>query len=190
MSQSLNRVELAALVGKQASSGESGTIIIRGDDGHVLMVALDKGRLASLSYGNHRGLEAIPDILAFSSGTFSFSEGLVTHPQEGLPTTTEFLDMLRSGVSNLTSPGKTSSKKGSGGSFRNLPLFMKQLSELLMEFVGPIAPLLCENALADANGVDSVEDAALLAKQLAQEIADKNDQGRFLSRVSSLLKQY
>ncbi|MBU0500854.1 MAG: DUF4388 domain-containing protein [Gammaproteobacteria bacterium] len=179
MTTTLNRSRLADLVAELARHGRSGSLLVRSDNGHALMVVFREGKLIALSYGNHRGTAALPDILAFSGGTYSFSEG-VGQEQEGLPTAAEFAALLR----GAAAPAQ---EGDSAGTFRSPDLFMERLAALLMESVGPIASLLCENQTLDLGEIKSKADAQHRIELLAEEILDNVEQRRFLSKAAEVL---
>ena len=146
------------------------------------MVVFEKGELLSLSYRNHRGPEALPDILKFSSGTYSFTDGLLGHQQDDLPTVEEFARMLRE------SDGGGASPAGGGGTFKNPDLLEQHISALLMEYVGPISSVLCENTLEEVGGVGSVADANNFVAKLSREIADQGEREQFTSKAGGIIK--
>lgn len=182
MATNLNPSLLADLVAELAKEGRTGSLLVRSGDGHALMVVLREGRLIALSYGNHRGMAAMPDILAFSSGTYSFSEGVVGHEQEGLPSAVEFAALLRGAA--------TPAQGDSAGTFKHPELFMERLAALLMEFVGPIATLLCENQALDLGAIQSLADALHRIDLLADEILDKAEQQSFQAKAAEMARRH
>ncbi|MCP4285196.1 MAG: DUF4388 domain-containing protein [Gammaproteobacteria bacterium] len=183
MTNSLDRLELAERLLQHTSAGDSGTLLIRSSDGHSLMIAFEKGVLISLLYGKHRGPDAMPDILMFSSGTYTFTEGLVGRPQNGLPSAKELAGMLREtrGVADTTA------SQGRGESLANFELDIEQLAELLMEYVGPIATMLCESVRDEIGEISSQGAVNSFIKQLSLEIDDEDERKQFASRAAATL---
>ncbi len=185
MSNSLNRSELADLILQYASAGSDGTLLIRSSNGHSLMIAFKKGALLSLSYGNHRGLDAIPDVLQFTSGSYSFSEGLVGRQQFDLPSANEFVEMLR-GIESGTA---IVPKADMAGSFANQERLVEQVAAMMVDYVGPISAVLCEYALDEIGGINSSEDAFSFVTHLSHEIDDQSDKEEFSSKAKAIVNR-
>ncbi|MCP3666617.1 MAG: hypothetical protein GY696_29645 [Gammaproteobacteria bacterium] len=142
--------------------------------------------MLSLIYGNHRGQDAIPDVLLFTSGSYSFSEGLVGRQQFDLPSANKFVEMLRGVGSDIGSAPKV----GMAGSFANQERLVKQVAAMMVDYVGPISTVLCEYAMDEIGGINSAEHAYAFITHLSHEIDDQSDKEEFSSKAKAIANRF
>ena len=181
MTNSLDRSQLAHLILRYASSGDSGTLMISSGDGHAASLTFNKGRVIALSYGGHRGSEAVAQLSNFNIGTYSFTEKQLGSEQQGIPSATEISHLL---INN--EPAAEEKPTGKSG-FSNPDQLTKEVSELLTTYLGPISHTLCNKIIADMGGINNQEDADHLITKLAQEISETGSRNRFLTSAAKLI---
>lgn len=196
MGKSLDRAGLADLVRDLNQRSETGTLIIRSHDGHAIMIVFEKGQVISLSHTSHRGLDALPEILEFSKGSYSFNPAILGHHQDNLPSAEEISEALMQtqaaggSTSSAAQPQSGSLSESTPPPFlRDMDAFVEKIQEILAEHVGPIASLLCESTLSESGDISGEADVKKFLAHLAQDISDQADRKRFLSQAAGIIKQ-
>lgn len=153
----------------------SGTLFISGENRRIAQIGLLDGNIVALSCLNKRGLEALSLIRQINPSWSQFIKGTSIAPDSILPSTADILNSLDSGVASASS--------GSPGTTKNLmPEIISQktheiLIETLAEFMGPVAPMICNKVLQQVRSLNSAIDL------LAQEIPDRQLALEFKNRV-------
>ena len=156
----------------------SGTLFILDDNRRTAKISLKDGDILSLSCFNKNGAEALRLIQGFDGSLFQFirSSAITTDPD--LPTTTEILRILAGGLS--TAPTTPAAPEGRGLAVSN-PEIVAVLKEILAEFMGPVAPMICNKVLRQAANLESAVDL------LAREIPDSQQAFKFKEQVREKL---
>jgi hypothetical protein len=152
-----SRTEIVARVRKEVNSATTGTLIVRSSDGHIAMLGLQKGVLVSLFCEGLRGFKAVPRFIRMESGTCQFDQMLPRHPQDDLPSIAELLALVEYGDAAASSVEISEETIGC-------------VAQALIEYLGPIAPVLCRSLVKASGGLHSMADAERLIEKLAQEI--------------------
>ncbi len=190
MPSSIDRNGLLALLERMIAEQQSGTLIIRDQSGHAIMVAVEQGRIISLSSSNRRGADALPGIMEFENGTYSLNSLVLGHAQEDLPDTTELLEVLSAGASAAPASVARVAKAKPAAPSVNVAaaqIFSDGVAKMLVDFLGPIGPLLCENTLSSIGGIHSMRDAETLLHRVGAEITDEKERQVFLLKANKLL---
>jgi hypothetical protein len=197
MGKSLDRKDLADLVWSLNISDRTGTLIIRSHDGHAIMFVFEQGQIISLSHANHRGLDALPAILGFQQGSYSFHSTILGHHQDDLPSAKDIATALKQpplpgGLSErLTkSTSVVSTATSAGPSIADPKRFWDQIESVYADYVGPIASLLCENMQSEMGTNGSGLNVQELITKLAQDISDQSERKQFLSKVGGIIEQH
>jgi hypothetical protein len=192
MPNSIDHAGLVALIERMIAEQQSGTLIIRDQSGHAIMIAVEQGRLISISASNKRGADALPSLLEFASGTYSLNPLVLGHAQEDLPDTAVLLEVLHAGGAGapVGSPGPrgpSSRPAAANVDPAAARAFTEGVSKLLIDYLGPIGPLLCENTLAGMGGLKGRKDAEGLLQQVGAEIQEEKERQIFLLKANKLL---
>lgn len=155
----------------------SGTLFISGDNHRMVQISLLDGNIMALSCLNKRGVEALPLIRQINPNWFQFIKGSSITTDPDLPPTTDILNSLASIAPVSASVGLTKNA--------TLEVFPQQirtvLKETLAEFMGPVAPMICNKILQRTQNLDSAIDL------LAQEIPDRQQALNFKNKVKQKL---
>ena len=158
------------------------------DDRHLVMVTLEQGRIVFLRYGAHQGLKAIPRIGRLDTGTLTTDEDPVFIRQQGLPPSAEILREWEQ---------QASRDQGAAASTLlgiELPAGLswneevkQQVVQVLKKFIGPIAPLIVDNAERQLGPVEGEQDVVRLLDILAEELEGSEDKERFYAEIQRRL---
>lgn len=157
---------------KLCEQKRTGTFLAVTVDNRLTQFGLRQGEIVSLSFQHKQGTEAL-NLLQRQEGevgVFRFMEHLPA-TQQDLPPTDLILDQLlgkSDPVSGLVDP-------------RSVRMLSEQtktvLQEELIEFIGPMAVIVCEEVWSTAKGLEAALDA------LSRELPDSNQAARFRQNV-------
>jgi hypothetical protein len=199
------RDQLIAEVRSLCAAKRTGTLSIITLENHLAQVVLRDGEIVGLSYRLTRGPDALTPLKVFGAARYRFQQESVQSADPRLPPTAEILDLLNpeagSVVERRQSPSTTDRATAeteappsarpadnTGPSLdaeafgRLRPLIERELAE----FLGPMAPLICDEHLAGRTGLGSQE-IAKLVEAIAREIGDPAKEAQFSRRVLSQL---
>ena len=146
----------------------TGTIFISADNRRTAQINLLKGNIVALSCLNMRGMKALLLIRQLNPNWFKFIQGTSVTTDSDLPSTADILNSLISSCNSISE---------SSGSAANTQQTDAVLQETLMEFMGPVAPLICNKVLPQARNLDEAIDL------LAHEIPDRQQALSFKEQV-------
>lgn len=87
--------ELAAVLRTLCNERHTGTMFLSTDTNHSARIGIERGRIFSVAYGRHRGIEAVQQIQNIQYGKYSFAESVFNNAAEvPLPPTSELLAQL------------------------------------------------------------------------------------------------
>jgi hypothetical protein len=178
--------QLIDLLTELVDARQSGTLFIRSDTNHVVTVGLEKGRITALLYGAKRGSNALPMIRQIHSGSYRFESGMLGGIHQELPSTPEILDRLRSGeASEPLNPIVNESLSASGGiSSQKRDRLCNQLKALLGEYLGPIAQMVFDDAVAESGAFYATpEQAKAFIQKLTQDIDNPKEVAEFRDKA-------
>lgn len=163
-----SRTEIAARLRKEINAGSTGTLIVRSSDSHIAMLGLENGALVSLFCEGLRGFKAIPKFIKVEGGTCQFEHLPVGQRQDDLPATEEFLALLEYG--------------GASAHDKEIPEeTVTRIATMLVDYLGPIAPMLCKSFVRSAGGLHCVADAERMIDKVAVEIDDETQRRQFMA---------
>jgi hypothetical protein len=153
----------------------TGTLYIVTITSLLAQFGLSNGEITFLSVQNKHGLEALEALEALlkqgaSVGTSRFADGHVPSFKMALPPTGQILDLLGKRVG--PSPREADPRSG-----RMTEQTKKIVEEELVELIGPIAVILCDDAWSSAASLDTVLEA------LSRELPDPDQAARFRQNV-------
>ncbi|MDP1610336.1 MAG: hypothetical protein Q8M11_04720 [Sulfuritalea sp.] len=173
-----NRTEIAARIRKEVNAGGTGTLIIRSSDSHIAMLGFDNGVLVSLFCEGMRGFKALPRLIKIETGTCQFDHSQPGQPQADLPPIAELLALLESGASAAPTPAVKIAEET-----------IAQIGKALIEYLGPIAPMFCNNLVRSSGGLHSIADAEQLIEKLAREIDGDAQRKQFVTAARRCLEK-
>jgi len=152
----------------------TGTLYIVTTASLLAQFGLSDGEITSLSVQNKHGLEALEALEALlkqgaSVGTSRFADGHLSNARLTLPSTDEILKQLG---------GKTlRSNAGDPKSVRMTEQTKILVEEELVELIGPIAAILCDEVWSSVGSLDTALEA------LSRELPDADQAARFRQNV-------
>lgn len=197
------RDQLIAELRSLCAAKRTGTLFIITLENHPAQLVLRDGEIVGLSYRLTRGPDALAPLKVFGAARCRFQQESVQSADPRLPPTAEILALLgpESGSvvggrqATLTTDHRTAGPEPPSGSRRAAgsgptldaeafgrlrPLIERELAE----FLGPMAPLICDEHLAGRTGLGAQE-VARLVEAIAREIGDPAKEARFTQRVLS-----
>lgn len=156
----------------------TGTLFIATPDNHFGRIVLRGGEIISLIFGTKSGMAALPFIRAINTGKFKFAKGQTpTDGTEDLPPGPELLRRLGAAASPV-------------GATARAPMAQKSLGQVyrivegeLVEFVGPIANLVCSEHKEKFGPITQETQLNALLESIGREIGDPNKARQFIDRV-------
>ncbi|MDJ0807393.1 MAG: hypothetical protein QNJ78_11220 [Gammaproteobacteria bacterium] len=146
MGEEITSAELTRMVHDSLAEMRSATLFIRTDKNRIIVISTKGGEIITMFSGPKHGAGVIPMLLEMHSATVRIDDVAISHRSSSLPPTPVLMDMLESGKVNV--PVETS--KGSKATPASRPDFevaKAVLSELLTEYLGPLAPMCCDDIL-------------------------------------------
>lgn len=184
MTRLLDYSGLYQLLAEFVARQRTGTILGKTDTNHSVMIGVRGGEIVSLICAGKRGRSAISAIREISALTVRIEDnaGLPGGPE--MPATPEIMLALRPWASPeaISGPSASTDRSAShqGG---NGP----QLCDLFSQFVGPIAPVLCADAIRTAGGLNDEARKQQVILTLAQEIEDEGEATQFIEQARRML---
>ena len=155
----------------------SGNMTILTQNRQMARIGIMNGSIVALSCANKRGVEALSLLQHFDPNWFQFIKGTSAITDPDLPPTPDILAIL-SGVSPASASPDSASNT-------TIDLLSQQvltvLKATLAEFMGPVAPMICNEALRQSSDLRAVIDL------LANQIPNRQQAVEFRSRVMQKL---
>lgn len=174
MKGEITRKQLVALLESLVAKRQTTTLYVRTDDNHLIAIGVAHGEIVSLICGPRQGERAIPQIRKMRSGTYRLDDKAMPHQRAGtsLPSSKTLLSLLSA---DDDAPAN------------DCDWLQDVLCNVLRDYVGPIAPVVCRDTVEAAGGVDSPEKVRRVVEELAREIDDANEAKRFVARAQAEL---
>jgi hypothetical protein len=186
MDNHLNFSQLLDLLTELVNTRQNGTLFVRSDSNHIITVGLEKGSIIALLYGAKRGRNAIPLIRQIRAGSYRFEADLLVGFQQELPPTTDILNQLRTGESSQPANpvGRGPMRASIGISREKRDRLCRQLSELLGNYLGPIAQMVFDDALAESGAFYATpEQAEAFLHKLTEDIDNPREVEEFHNKA-------
>lgn len=196
----MNHRQLIIELVKHCKEGASGTAFFNLDRGESARIVLKQGVICWIAYEQLRGEEAIDAIAAISEARFNFNPLLkLVIGQQQLPSTSKLLkrfsrrdaetssaQAVPMAIDRVSAPDSEEEING------NRPYSQDQVRAALekeaLEFLGPMAKVLCADYLKTKPRALSHEDVRIIIKCLMKDINDDVKQQLFASRARQALK--
>lgn len=175
------------LLSELVAERRTGTVFIKSDDAHAGMVLLSEGEIVSIMYRSEFGAPALELIRQVSGGTCRFNAGAQGVKGGECPPTGEILHALASRGQNTVSGSADAAQHVDDKA--TLQGFLSDLSQHLQSYIGPIAPMVVKDAVAEMGQLQRADQAESLISRLMGEIDDQGDASRFLSAALKSLSK-
>ncbi len=187
MSKKITRTEVIEMIRALVTSNRTATLYIHTDKNHMVMVATQGGEVITLSSGPRHGVKAIPYLREMLSAVVRVDANAIAYHTENVPPTRVILSMLEAeAVQASGAVAKGPAAAASPG--MEMEKVKTILSQLLAEYLGPIAPMACEhvlNPMGDTLDIARLRDAV---EQLAEEAGGPAESRTFTQRAWHQLK--
>jgi len=171
-------------------------------DNQSARIGLREGAIVSVVFRTRRGLEAADHLRKITGGRFSFSETIVDRVgSDDLPPTSALLALLAGEASPLppsqpAAPPASAPRPAPPPAAAAAPAAVRAalsraqstIEAELMEFVGPMASVLCREHIARAASAGPPFDWPALVDAIAREIGDRAKEERFKQQVLARLR--
>ena len=170
------------MVREFCSQRRTGTVFIVSDDNRMAQVHLESGNIVALLCRGRHGQEAVAGMRTMQAGRLRFDDNYLTASDAERFDTHALLELLGAGTAGAARtaerPAPVPAPAASGAV---TPAQAAALEQCLVQFIGPMAEILCADHVAQAANVP-----ALIAV-LADEIPDKTQAARFTREAGRLL---
>ena len=170
------------LIESMVERRESGTLYIRTDTNRSVSVGLLDGNIAALVAGPKRGLAAIATILQMSQGTFRRDDSPLSFHSGDLPPTRDILTLLKNRPAQPAAQMPPSDSPAPGSAIYSEQA-AKILCEILHDYVGPVAPIICEDVTENGAKLRTSADLEKAIESLAEEIDSSAESTEFIQRA-------
>jgi hypothetical protein len=169
--------QLIAEIHRLSQEGQSGTIFITSNDGHLARIVLNKGDITSLIFDSkYRGHDAIPLLLTINSARIQFADGIFDRDQKiPLPSTKEIFHQLDENLHHREREKPLSTPKFSE--------VVEYIRKALATHIGPVALIVCEEYLQNVGLIKSLDDAFAMIDALAPEIKHPEEEQAFKAKL-------
>ena len=157
---------LKMLIGKRCSN----TVYVRTDDNHLIAIGVEAGAIVSLMAGPRHGERAIATLQNLRSGTYRIEPSVAAQRRGGLPSSDEILRRI--------------AEEGTEGAGGDVHWIQNTLCKLLVTYLGPIAPLVCQQTMASAGPLSSRDKILGVVETLAREIEVPAEAERFRAQAT------
>ena len=113
-------------------------------------INIEDGEIVVLAFDRVRGIEALPFVLRIVGCGYNFTEGVRSKVHTSLPPTEWILEHLEGRAKHLSHDGSYAPLSETQ---------MQRIQEVLTEYVGPVAVVLCAEKLSTATNLESASSA-------------------------------
>ncbi|WP_370279451.1 hypothetical protein [Pontibacterium sp.] len=166
--------EIRQLCRKEAT----GSLFISTDCNRSAHMILTEGEIVFIYYFNLHGIEALDAMGEIANARHHFQEGMITDQRTPLPPTGEILNTL---AEIKTQTASQDDDCVPAPVFECSDEQRSVIETCLAEYIGPVAPIICDDILKSALNLD-----AALSK-LAEEIPSEEEARQFLKEVQAQL---
>ncbi|MGE5152590.1 MAG: hypothetical protein ACM3ST_01120 [Bdellovibrio bacteriovorus] len=165
---------LTDFVGKK----RTGTILGKTDTNNSVIIGFRGGEVVSLICAGRRGRSAIAAIRKITAVTVRIEDSATPSSAADMPATADIMHGLSPWTSLEEAAPAPSPGQGGDGS---------GLCDLLSQFIGPIAPVLCSEAISAVGGLGDEARKQQVILTLAKEIENEREATQFIERARRLL---
>ena len=171
----ITRDQLIDLLRSLLEDRHTTSLYVHTDDNQLIVIGINQGEIVSLRCGSKRGEQAIPMIRDMNAATYRLYDQIAPRPNVGvkLPPSETLLSLL--------------SEAGGAEADDDCQWVHDVLCKVLGEYMGPIAPVICSEAVEAVGGLDSQEKIQQVVEQIALEIDSPAEAQRFRVQAQSEL---
>jgi hypothetical protein len=188
MAEFTNYAQMLELLAGEVKRKSSGTLFIRSNCNHAITFGLEKGRINYIFFGPRKGIKAINKIREIDGGSYRFEPTNVGSLLHSLPSTEEILAQL-----NLTREAPRhppQSINSSSVSAADRAMICYQLKGILVEYLGPIAEIVLNDAMCETEQFcSSPEHTQIFIDRLAQDIEDPVENVQFKTKANHAIEK-
>lgn len=181
--------ELLKELRQLCSDRRVGTLFISTADNKAASFTLLEGEIVGARFRVFRGREALPMIKNIGMARYAFADGKVADTDPDLPPTAEILALVGSPAPRPPTSARPASPSSSAAaaapqapprpSRLDVGRIQIVLESELVEYLGPMAKMICREHIEKAGPIDGPPDLKRLVDGLAREIGDAAKEERF-----------
>jgi hypothetical protein len=180
MSDSLDYDGFYRLLADCVSARKTCTIFGRTDANNSVIIGLDSGRIACLRCGSKKGMDVVAALRGMHSGTFRVDDVLIELHSAPPPPTADLMAALHPTIAPSQPQPAAGAAPGKVEPTREAIM----LCEMLARYIGPVAPVLCQEQIGAIGGLHHREQLDQVLGRLAQEIDDASEASDFVSAAN------
>jgi hypothetical protein len=173
MAEQLSFQGFVTLIEQMTARRETGTLFVRTDSNRSVVVGIEQGEIVALTAGPKRGAAALPKIVAMSNCSLRRDDSVISFHARDLPSTPEILRLLKQ---------QTPTVSVATGSIDTTQV-RELLCQLLHDYLGPVAPMVCDEVLDHGRRPFTVEGLAAIIAELGKEIDSMEEAREFEQRA-------
>lgn len=175
------------MVREYCSQRRTGTVFIVSDDNRMAQVHLESGNIVALLCRGRHGQEAVAGMRTMQAGRLRFDDNYLSASDPERFDTHALLELLGAGAAGTArtperpAPAQAPTPAPAPHAAAISPAQAAALEQCLVQFIGPMAEILCGDHVAQAANLPA------LVAVLADEIPDKTQAARFAREANRLL---
>lgn len=191
MASQISYEEFVTLLQSMVKRRETGSLFVRTDGNHIVIIGIDRGEIVGIASGAKRGADALATIMDTRSCAVQVDPEMIVDFHRGqLPVTEEIIYRLNHRVampqassSDLSNDGVSPLNGGGKASSLDPVLTGSMLCELLQDYLGPVASMICDEVTESGKTLCTPEQLAKAIEVLAQEIDSPPEAKDFTDRA-------
>jgi len=177
----ITRNALVSIAREMVAKKQTGSLLLSVRHDHArrsAIIAIDNGKIISLSYGVKRGMAALPLLQAIDTCSCKFNEMVLGRPIIDLLETNALLDAIQSSQLVIPQSIKPSSEFTSGSGFNQIKA-IEILEQQLTLIIGPVASMILDDALEELGEITNINQFKKLVKFVANDALEGQERTKF-----------
>jgi hypothetical protein len=183
MSKEIPAGEVFGMIRDLVDRMETATLYIRTDKNRAVMVATKGGEIITLSSGPRHGAKAIPILRDMRTAAVRVEGHAISYHSEHMPPTAVLMAMLETDSSDQAEAGGESTGASGGAAVGVADRVKTVLSQLLSEYLGPVAPICCEQVMESLGNPSDADRLRLAVEKMAAEAGSPEEAQAFTLRA-------
>jgi len=175
----ITRNALVSIAREMVAKKQTGSLLLSVRHEHArrsAIIAIDNGKIISLSYGVKRGMAALPLLQAIDTCSCKFNEMVLGRPIADLLETNALLDAIQSNQLVIPQSINPSSEFTSG--FNQIKA-IEILEQQLTLIIGPVASMILDDALEELGEASNINQFKKLVKFVANDALEGEERTKF-----------
>lgn len=188
MSAEISRAEVFRMIRGLVTGKGTATLYIHTDNNRMIIVAAQDGEIITLTSGPKHGAKAIPMLQEMQSAKVRVDDNAISLRSENMPPTSELLTLIET----ETPDASDESGKRSPATRVLTPKVEEAkgiLSQLLTEYMGPIAPMYCEQVLDSLGNSLDGDNLLIAVDKMAKEAGGPAEAQAFTEQALKKLRK-